>query len=65
MQTHSPTVDRIGVALRALRRAHGLESDDKDSLRQLPPSDPLLARGVALIDLLVKAGADESERHRR
>ena len=29
--------------------------------RQLPPSDLLLARGAAVIDLLIKAGADESE----
>ena len=110
MQTTSPTVDRIGAALRALRRAHGAESD-KDPLplgakclgavvaqlaeegvpqedlqplvalesrlqnlmaqmqgqgvanrrRQLPPSDVLLARGAAVIDLLIKGGADESE----
>ena len=29
--------------------------------KQLPPSDLLLARGAAVIDLLIKAGADESE----
>jgi hypothetical protein len=111
MQTSSPTIDRIGAALRALRRAYGPESDKKDSLplgakclgavvaqlaeeglpqedlqplvelearleqlmaqsqgqgianrrRQLPPSELLLARGAAVIDLLIKGGADESE----
>jgi hypothetical protein len=109
MQTSSPTVDRIGAALRALKRAHGAESNNKDPLplgakclgavvaqlaeegvpqqdlqplidlearlqqlmtqgqgfanrrRQLPPSELLLARGAAVIDLLIKAGADESE----
>jgi hypothetical protein len=29
--------------------------------RQLPPSELLLARGAAVIDLLIKGGADESE----
>lgn len=29
--------------------------------KQRPPSDLLLARGAAVIDLLIKAGADESE----
>ena len=29
--------------------------------KQLPPSDLLLARGAAVIDLLIKAGADENE----
>ncbi len=109
MQTISPSVDRIGAALRALRRAH--ESDEPDPValgamclhtviaqlaeegvpeedlqplsdlearvrefmahtqgagaanrrKQLPPSDLLLARGAAVIDLLIKAGADEGE----
>jgi hypothetical protein len=111
MQTSSPTIDRIGAALRALRRAYRPESDNDDSLplgamclgavvaqlaedgmpqedlqplveleaqlqqlmaqaqgqgvanrrRQLPPSELLLARGAAVIDLLIKGGADESE----
>jgi hypothetical protein len=111
MQTLSPSVDRIGAALKALRRAH--ESDDPGNdpvalgakclqavvaqltdegvppqdlqpltdlearvrqfmvqtqgpsvtnrRKQLPPSDVLLARGAAVIDLLIKAGADEGE----
>ena len=111
MQTVSPSVDRIGAALRALRRAHesdepgndpvalgakclhavvaqlgeeGVPKEDLQPLsdlearvrqfmaqtqgagaanrrKQLPPSDLLLARGAAVIDLLIKAGADESE----
>ena len=111
MQTVSPSVDRIGAALRALRRAHesdepgndpvalgakclhavvaqlaeeGVPVEDLQPLsdlearvrklvgqakgqgaanrrKQLPPSDLLLARGAAVIDLLIKAGADESE----
>jgi len=32
MQTSSPTIDRIGAALRALRRAYRPESDNDDSL---------------------------------
>jgi hypothetical protein len=111
METISPSVDRIGAALRALRRAHesdqpgndpvalgakclhtvvaqlaeeGVPQEDLQPLsdlearvrqfmaqtkgqgaanrrKQLPPSDLLLARGAAVIDLLIKAGADESE----
>ena len=111
METISPSVDRIGAALRALRRAHesdepgndpvalgakclhavvaqlaeeGVPVEDLQPLsdlearvrklvaqakgqgaanrrKQLPPSDLLLARGAAVIDLLIKAGADESE----
>jgi hypothetical protein len=109
MQTLSPSVDRIGAALRALRQTHAHDgaSEDKISLgakclqaiiaqlseegvrkedlqplidleaplRRLraeskshpnrrkghPPSEVLLARGVALIDLLIKAGHDEGE----
>jgi len=111
MQTISPSVDRIGAALKALRQTHGhgAQSEDKTvlgakclhvvvtqlaeegvpqedlqalvdleaSLRQLmaqtqgegvanrrkrhPPSESLLARGAAVIDLLMKAGHDESE----
>ena len=111
MQTLSPSVDRIGAALKALRQTHGhdAQSEDKISLgakclhviiaqlteegvpqedlqplvdleanlRQLmtqmqgesianrrkrrPPSESLLARGAAVIDLLIKAGHDESE----
>jgi hypothetical protein len=111
MQTPSPSADRIGAALRALRRAHasdepgsdpvalgakclhavvaqlaeeGVSQEDLQPLndlearvrqfmaqtqragvanrrKQRPPSDLLLARGAAVIDLLIKAGADESE----
>jgi hypothetical protein len=111
METISPSVDRIGAALRALRRAHesdepgndpvalgakclhavvaqlgeeGVPKEDLQPLsdlearvrkfmaqtkgqgaanrrKQLPPSDLLLARGAAVIDLLIKAGADEGE----
>lgn len=111
MQTISPSVDRIGAALKALRQTHGHggQTEDKTalgakclhviitqlaeegvpqedlqplidleaSLRQLmargqgesianrrkwrPPSESLLARGAAVIDLLIKAGHDESE----
>ena len=111
MQTVSPSVDRIGAALKALRRAHGSDAEGQDLValgakclgaildqlaeegipqedlqplrylevrlhelmtqsrgqgvanrrKQRPPSDVLLARGAAVIDLLVKAGADESE----
>ena len=111
MQTLSPSVDRIGAALKALRQTHGhdAQSEDKISLgakclhvivaqlteeglpqedlqplidleaklRQLmvqaqgegvanrrkrrPPSDIFLARASAVIDLLIKAGHDESE----
>ena len=33
MQTHSPTIDRIGAALKALRQTHGhAQSEDKVSL---------------------------------
>ena len=111
MQTISPSVDRIGAALRALRRTHGHDAKSEDKialgakclhvivaqlaeegvsqedlqplidlegrLRKLmeqmqgegvanrrkgrPPSESLLARGAAVIDLLIKAGHDESE----
>jgi hypothetical protein len=111
MQTLSPSADRIGAALRALRRAHGSDEPGSDPValgakclhavvaqlaeegvsqedlqplndlearvrqfmaqtqgagvanrrKQRPPSDLLLARGAAVIDLLIKAGADESE----
>ena len=111
MQDLSPSVDRIGAALKALRQTHGhdAQSDDKlalgakclhaitvqlaeeglpsedlqplidleASLRQmiaptqtesvanrrkrLPPSESLLARASAVIDLLIKAGSDEAE----
>jgi hypothetical protein len=111
MQTVSPSVDRIGAALKALRRAHGADEPGGDPValgakclhavvaqlaeegvpqedlqplndleerirefmaqtqgvgvanrrKQRPPSDLLLARGAAVIDLLIKAGADENE----
>ena len=111
MQALSPSVDRIGAALKALRQTHGhdAQGDDKlalgakclhaitvqlaeeglpsedlqplidleASLRQmialtqtesvanrrkrLPPSESLLARASAVIDLLIKAGSDEAE----
>ena len=118
MQTLSPSIDRIGAALRALRRAHGQVAESGDfgssalgaqcleaviaqlaeagvppddlqplvdldaSLRQSmalaqgkgvpnrrkgqPPSDRLLARGAAVIDLLMRrlltAGVPAPER---
>ncbi len=111
MDTLSPSVDRIGAALRALRQAHALEQGTVDdtalglkclhavvsqlaeegiapedlkpladlaaNLRKStgaaaaparverrkgkPPSEVFLARIAAIIDLLVKAGADEAE----
>jgi hypothetical protein len=111
MQTISPSVDRIGAALRALRRAHGSDDEGADPValgakclhavvaqlaeegvsqedlqplndlearvrqfmaqtqgvgvanrrKQRPPSDLLLARGAAVIDLLIKVGTDEGE----
>jgi len=111
MRTLSPSTDRIGAALKALRqtRGHGPQSEDKLTLglkclhavtaqlaeegiskedlkplldlevklRQMsatahseiasnrrkrrPPSEVLLARVSALIDLLIKAGSDEAE----
>jgi hypothetical protein len=109
MQTLSPSVDRIGAALRALRQTHAHDGEGQDkislgakclqaiiaqlgeegvrqedlqplidleaALRQIktkshtlpnrrkgrPPSEVLLARGAALIDLLIKAGHDEGE----
>lgn len=111
MQTLSPSADRIGAALRALRRTHGHDAAREDalllgvkclhvivaqlaeegvpqedlqplvaveaSLRKLiaqmqgagaanrrkgnPPSELLLARGAAVIDLLIKAGSGEGE----
>jgi hypothetical protein len=109
MQQLSPTVDRIGTALKALRRTHdqtgegedklalgakclqaviaqlteeGLPAEDLKPLVDLeallrtwqaedkparanrrkgrPPSDTLLARASAVIDLLIKAGYDEN-----
>jgi hypothetical protein len=111
MQTLSPSVDRLGAALRALRHAYtgGLDRTDKTTLgtkclqvliaqlaqeglpqrdlqplvdlensietlkaqaigqstpsrrRRRPPSDKLLARLAAVIDLLVNGGYDEAE----
>jgi len=111
METLSPTVDRLGAALRALRQAYagGPDTGDKTALgakclhvliaqlaqegvpqedlqplvdletsiealksqaqgqgsanrrRRKPPSDILLARLAAVIDLLVKGGHDEAE----
>lgn len=111
MQTLSPSIDRIGAALRALRRTHGHDAEREDTLslgakclhvivaqfaeegvpqedlqplialeaslgqlmsqtqgtgaanrrKRRPPSDALLARGAAVIDLLIKAGSDEGE----
>src|SRR3954464_402852 len=111
MRTLSPSIDRIGAALKALRqtRGHGAQSEDKltlglkclhavtaqladeglpkedlkplldleAKLRQMsapahsetvsnrrkrrPPSEVLLARVSALIDLLIKAGSGEAE----
>ena len=112
METRSPSADRIGAALRALRDTHSSEDGDvaalgakclravitqlaadgvsADDLRPLvdlqvhlgdarkplqpvpaattrdrrhssAPSPVLLARAVVVIDLLVKAGQDESE----
>lgn len=111
MQTLSPSVDRIGAALKALRQTHGHDanSDDKLSLgakclhvitaqlaeeglpgedlqplidleaslrqmiaptqtekvtsrrKQRPPTEKLLARASAVIDLLIKAGSDDAE----
>ena len=109
MQTLSPSMDRIGAALRALRNAHapgdedetalglkclhavvgqlaeqGIAAEDLKPLADLdallrergeqaagakkperrkarPPSEMLLARVATLVDLLVKAGAEEGE----
>jgi hypothetical protein len=112
MRTISPSIDRIGTALKALRRAHaqspesedkldlgikcldaviaqlseeGVSAEDLQPLAALeallrrmkveerpqsaaanrrkgrPPSDTLLARASAVIDLLIKAGYDESK----
>lgn len=111
MQTHSPSADRIGAALKAVRRAHAQDGGGEDKLslgakslhvliaqlteegvkredlqplveleailqklkeqrqgkgaaerrRNRPPSDGLLARAAAVIDLLIKAGYDEAE----
>ena len=94
MQHLSPTVDRIGAALRALRNAHAPGDEDETALgvkclhaivgqlaeeglrkqsaqaaeakqperrKQRPPSEVFLARVAAVVDLLVKAGADEGE----
>ena len=109
MQTLSPSADRIGAALKAVRRtqAQGATGDDKLALgtkclhaviaqlseeglpqedlqplieleailqkmkaqaqgvanrrKRRPPSEILLARASAVIDLLIKAGHDESE----
>ncbi|MGH6805217.1 MAG: hypothetical protein ACREC3_17915, partial [Methyloceanibacter sp.] len=111
MQTLSPSIDRIGAALKALRQTHGHDAQSTDkislgakcvhaivaqlteegvpredlqplidlevNLRQLmaqtqgegvhnrrnrrPPSDILVARASAVIDLLIKAANDENE----
>jgi translation elongation factor EF-1beta len=111
MQTQSPSVDRLGAALRALRHAYAGESSAEDKIafglkclhvliaqlaqegvaqedlqplidletniealkspvqaeigpdrrRQKSPSELLLARISAVIDLLVKAGYDEEK----
>ena len=111
MQTLSPPAGRIGAALKALRQAHGQESQSESALsfgtkclravtaqladEGLPkedlqplidlearlreivaqmegkgganrrkgraPSDILLARAAAVIDLLIKSGSDEAE----
>jgi hypothetical protein len=110
MQTISPSIDRIGAALKALRLTHAQEAQGVDKLalgakclhavivqlaeegvpaedlqplveletilqtlrsqsqsaganrrRGRPPSDMLLARACALIDLLIKAGQDENQ----
>jgi hypothetical protein len=109
MQTISPSADRLGAALRALRQTHTQDGDDKASLgakclhvviaelaaegvsqedlkpladleaflaslktqgdgetrrnrrRGSSPSSIFLARIAAVVDLLVKAGYDESE----
>ena len=110
MPTLTPSIDRIGTALRALRQTHGRHTeadvvalgakclhsvvaqlaedgvppedlqplvDLEERLRQSmakaagegvadrrngqPPSDRLLARGAAVIDLLIKAGSGEGE----
>lgn len=111
MRTLTPSVDRLGAALRALRQVYAREPESEDkislgakclhvvitqlteeglpqedlqplidletSLRQRqaqgqgagaanrrkrkPPSDKLLARVAAVIDLLVKGGSDDSE----
>jgi hypothetical protein len=109
MQTLSPSVDRIGTALKALRLTHaqaedkvalsvkclhaiiaqlveeGVPAEDLQPLVDLeaiaqnlkaqgpqspgvsnrrrgrPPSDVLLARASAVIDLLIKAGYDENQ----
>jgi hypothetical protein len=110
MQTLSPSIDRIGAALKALRRAEehakdddkvtlgakclhavvaqlmeeGVSQEDLQPLIELeailrklkaqaqgesvanrrkrrPPSEMFLARASAVIDLLIKAGHDESE----
>ncbi len=110
MQILSPSIDRIGAALRALRQTYGrgtasdvvalgakclhsvvsqlaedgvpredlqplldLEAHLRQSMamssgrgvpnrrNRQPPSDRLLARGAAVIDLLIKAGSEEGE----
>lgn len=112
MQPLSPSIDRIGAALKALRRAHERDATGEDMLslgakclhaviaqlteegipqedlqplidleaklahlpgrrqgggeianrrKRRPPSDALLARVSAVIDLLIKAGHEESE----
>jgi hypothetical protein len=109
MHTLSPSIDRIGAALRALRNAHapgggddtalglkclhavvdqlaeeGIAAEDLKPLadldaylrkheaqateakqperrKQRPPSEVFLARVAAVVDLLVKAGAEEGE----
>ncbi len=110
MPTLTPSIDRIGTALRALRQAHGRHTEGEvvalgakclhsvvsqlaedgvapedlqplvdleerlrqsmakasgegvaDRRKRQPPSDLLLARGAAVIDLLIKAGSEEGE----
>jgi hypothetical protein len=107
MHVHSPSLDRLGAALRALRQTdetsgpdktrlgtkclavvirqlaeEGLSQDDLSPLIDLetelkqglvrgeqprdrrigaPPSDEMLARISAVIDLLVKAGTEEAD----
>jgi hypothetical protein len=116
MRTLSPSIDRIGAALKALRQTYGHDAGNSESelalgakclhavmaqlteeglpkedlqplvnleaslrriiaqmrgeasanrRKRLPPSDVLLARACALIDLLIKAGSNEAEAARR
>jgi hypothetical protein len=110
MDTLTPSADRIGAALKALRQTHSPAVDGEDELvlgakclhavtaqlaeegvpkvdleplvtletrlnqmlapaakkrannrKRLPPSEALLARVSALIDLLIKSGSDEAK----